>query len=146
MKVEQNIERLKYLLTLLKMSVDELLPLISVGLTKPISRDQILGPSIELGHLKRIDKVFNKGIHYYLDPKSPDVSKDASIFFRSTTMILVSSGFLIAEIIKLTSRYFVNSIGWPLSLIVIGFLVIGVGYITFSLNKKYIQQKTDNVQ
>lgn len=70
----------------------------------------------------------------------------ASIFFRSTTMILVSSGFLIAEIIKLTSRYFVNSIGWPLSLIVIGFLVIGVGYITFSLNKKYIQQKTDNVQ
>ena len=84
MKVEQNIERLKYLLTLLKMSVDELLPLISVGLTKTITKDQILSPSIELGHLKRIDKVFKKGIHYYLDPKSPDVSKDASIFFRKT--------------------------------------------------------------
>ncbi len=84
MKVEQNIERLKYLLTLLKMSVDELLPLISVGLTKTITKDQILSPSIELGHLKRIDKVFKKGVHYYLDPKSPDVSKDASIFFRKT--------------------------------------------------------------
>jgi Zn-dependent peptidase ImmA (M78 family) len=82
LKVEQNIERLKYLLTLLKMSVEELLPLISEGLTQSITRDQILSPSIELGHLKRIDKVFNKGIHYYLDPKSPDVSKDASIFFR----------------------------------------------------------------
>ncbi len=72
------------MLTLLKMSADELLPLISVGLTKSITKDQILSPSIELGHLKRIDKVFNKGIHYYLDPKSPDVSKDASIFFRKT--------------------------------------------------------------
>lgn len=84
MKVEQNIERLKYLMTLLKMSVEELLPLISVGLTKSITKEQILSPSIELGHLKRIDKVFNKGIHYYLDPKSPDVSEDASIFFRKT--------------------------------------------------------------
>ena len=84
MKVEQNIERLKYLLTLLKMSVEELLALISEGLTKPITKEQILSPNIELGHLKRIDKVFNKGIHYYLDPKSPDVSKDASIFFRKT--------------------------------------------------------------
>ncbi len=84
MKVEQNIERLKYLLTLLKMSVEELLPLINKGLTKPITKEQILNPNIELGHLKRVDKVFNKGIHYYLDPKSPDVSKDASIFFRKT--------------------------------------------------------------
>ena len=82
MKVEQNIERLKYLLTLLKLSVSELLPLISEGLTKSITKEQILSPNIELGHLKRIDKVFNKGIHYYLDPKSPDISKDASIFFR----------------------------------------------------------------
>lgn len=64
------------------MSVEELLPSISEGLTKPITKEQVLSPNIELGHLKRIDKVFNKGIHYYLDPKSPDVSKDASIFFR----------------------------------------------------------------
>ncbi|MFC5285396.1 ImmA/IrrE family metallo-endopeptidase [Pedobacter alpinus] len=77
-------DRLKYLLTLLKMSVEELLPLISVGLAKPITKEQILSPNIELGYLKRIDKVFNKGIHYYLDPKSPDILKDASIFFRKT--------------------------------------------------------------
>lgn len=82
MKVEQNIQRLKYLLSLLKMSVDELLPIISVGLKTPISKEQIFAANIEIGHLKRIDKVFNKGIHYYLDPKSPDISKDASIFFR----------------------------------------------------------------
>jgi Zn-dependent peptidase ImmA (M78 family) len=84
LKVEQNIERLKYLLSMLKMSVEELLPLISEGLTKSITKEQILSTNIELGYLKRIDKIFNKGIHYYLDPKSPDVSKDASIFFRKT--------------------------------------------------------------
>jgi Zn-dependent peptidase ImmA (M78 family) len=82
LKVEQNIERLKYLLTLLKMSVEELLPLISIGLTKPLTKEQVLSPNIELAHLKRIDKFFNKGIHYYLDPKPPSNSKDASIFFR----------------------------------------------------------------
>ena len=82
MKVEQNINRLKYLLTLLKMSMEELLPIISEGLKKPISKEEVLNPNIELSFLKRIDKVFNKGIHYYLDPKSPDFSKDASIFFR----------------------------------------------------------------
>ena len=64
------------------MSVEELLPLINVGLTKLITKEQVLSTNIELGHLKRIDKFFNKGIHYYLDPKSPNVSKDASIFFR----------------------------------------------------------------
>ncbi|MCH5600005.1 ImmA/IrrE family metallo-endopeptidase [Niabella ginsengisoli] len=84
MKVEQNINRLKYLLILLKMSVEELLHIISEGLSKPITKEQVLNPNIELSHLKRIDKVFNKGIHYYLDPKSPDISKDASIFFRKS--------------------------------------------------------------
>jgi len=64
------------------MSAEELLPLISKGLKTPITKEQIFASNIEIGHLKRIDKVFNKGIHYYLDPKSPDISKDASIFFR----------------------------------------------------------------
>jgi Zn-dependent peptidase ImmA (M78 family) len=64
------------------MSVEELLSIISEGLKKPITKEQIFSPDIELSYLKRIDKVFNKGIHYYLDPKSPNISKDASIFFR----------------------------------------------------------------
>ena len=66
------------------MSVDELLPIISEGLKKQITKEQIFAPIIEFGHLKRIDKIFNKGIHYYLDPKSPEISKEASIFFRKS--------------------------------------------------------------
>lgn len=82
MKVEQNIKRLNYLLSLFNMTIDELLMLISEGLKKPITKEEILTENIKVSHLKRIDKVFNKGLHFYLDPKSPEVSKDASIFFR----------------------------------------------------------------
>ena len=82
MKVEQNIARLKYLLTLYKMTADDLLLTISEGLKNSLTISDILSNEINVSHLKRIDKVFNKGLHYYLDPKSPEVSQDASIFFR----------------------------------------------------------------
>lgn len=82
MKVEQNIARLKYLLTLYKMTADDLLLTISEGLKNPLTKSDILSDEINVSHLKRVDKVFNKGLHYYLDPKSPEVSQDASIFFR----------------------------------------------------------------
>lgn len=64
------------------MTVEDLLLSISEGLKKPLTKDDIFSNEINVSHLKRIDKVFNKGLHYYLDPKSPEVSKDASIFFR----------------------------------------------------------------
>jgi hypothetical protein len=86
LKIEQNISRLKYLLTLYKMTVEELLTLISEGLKNPLTKDDIFDNEINLSHLKRIDKVFNKGLHYYLDPKSPDVSQDASIFLEKINL------------------------------------------------------------
>jgi len=64
------------------MSVDELLSIISKGLKTAITQNEIIADEITISHLKRIDKVFNKGLHFYLDPKSPEVSQDASIFFR----------------------------------------------------------------
>jgi len=64
------------------MSVDDLLINISKGLKKAITKEEIYSNLIKLSHLKRIDKVFDKGLHFYLDPKSPEISKDASIFFR----------------------------------------------------------------
>ena len=72
------------MLSLYKMTADELIVIISSGLKKAIVRKDILSTEIEVSYLKRIDKVFNKGLHFYLDPKSPEVSKDASIFFRKS--------------------------------------------------------------
>lgn len=43
-----------------------------------------MSDTIKVSYLKRIDKVFNKGLHFYLDPKSLDANPEASIFFRKT--------------------------------------------------------------
>jgi Zn-dependent peptidase ImmA (M78 family) len=65
------------------MTEEELLYIISKG-RKPVCKEAVFANQIDPAILKRIDKVFNKGLHYYLDPKSPEVSKDASIFFRKS--------------------------------------------------------------
>lgn len=84
MKVEQNIQRLKYLLSLYKMTVKDLLLIISDGLSKPITEEEIIADEVKLSHLKRIDKIFNKGLHFYMDPKAPEQNREASIFFRKS--------------------------------------------------------------
>lgn len=82
MKIEHNTARIKHLLRMYRLGVPEFLEKISAGLKQPISEEEIFGEQIKLSHLKRIDKMFEKGLHYYLDPKAPETSKEASIFFR----------------------------------------------------------------
>lgn len=65
-----------------RMNVQDFLQKISVGLKNPITKEDVFSDEIELSFLKRIDKLFEKGIHYYLDPKAPEKSKEASVFFR----------------------------------------------------------------
>lgn len=82
MTIEQNISRLEYLLASYKMTVGELLRLINEGLKTPLDEKDILSTGVKLNTLKRIDKVFNKGLHFYMDPKLPELSQEASVFFR----------------------------------------------------------------
>lgn len=65
----------------------------------------------------------------------------ASVFLRSSVILFISAIFLVAHIIKITSEYFADSINWAFALILVGFLIIGIGYSTFYLNKKYISKK-----
>lgn len=82
MKVEQNISRIRHLLEMYRMDLQDFLQRISDGLKNPITKEDVFGKDIEVSHLKRIDKLFEKGLHYYLDPKAPEKSKEASVFFR----------------------------------------------------------------
>lgn len=87
LEVEHNISRIKHLLVMYRMSVKDFLQKISEGLKTPITEQDVFGQDvfgskIRLSHLKRIDKIFDKGLHYYLDPKAPETSKEASVFFR----------------------------------------------------------------
>ncbi|MBS1625494.1 MAG: ImmA/IrrE family metallo-endopeptidase [Bacteroidetes bacterium] len=84
MKIEHNIARLQYLLASYKLTMDDLLAMLNENHKKLVTREDIIGTEINVNLLKRIDKIFEKGLHYYLDPKSPEISQDASIFFRKS--------------------------------------------------------------
>lgn len=77
-----NINRLNHVLSLYGMTKEDLLSKISVGLKNEILENEIFKNEIKLSHLKRIDKIFNKGLSYYIDPKNLTKSKEESIFFR----------------------------------------------------------------
>lgn len=63
-----------------------------------------------------------------------------SIYLRSRIVLFLGAAFLVGDIFKLTGEYFQDSLSWPLMLVLAGFLLIGVGYTTFYLNKKYISR------
>lgn len=62
----------------------------------------------------------------------------ASVYLKSRVMLILSAIFLVAHIMQITSEYFAESMNWALALIFAGFMIIGIGYATFYLNKKYI--------
>lgn len=64
------------------MTVGELLSSINKDLKTPITWEDIDSDEIELNYLKRIDKVFKKGLLYYYDPAVPVKDKKVSVFFR----------------------------------------------------------------
>jgi Zn-dependent peptidase ImmA (M78 family) len=64
------------------LSVPQLLEKVSQGLKTPVTEAELFATNIKLSTLKRVDKVFHKGLHYYLDPKAPLAAPESSIFFR----------------------------------------------------------------
>lgn len=77
-----NIARIEYLIRQFRLENDEFLDLVSEGLKSKLAWEDIFQEEIQLNHLKRIDKIFSKGLSYYLDPAPPIQSKESSIFFR----------------------------------------------------------------
>jgi hypothetical protein len=60
------------------------------------------------------------------------------IYLKSRGMLILSIIYLMIYILKITSEYFTGSLGWPLSLVIVGLALIGSGYYAFYLNKKYL--------
>lgn len=77
-----NIVRIQHLISQYRLGKEEFLDLVSEGLKNKLQWEDIFKEEIQINHLKRIDKIFNKGLTYYLDPAAPVQSKDSSIFFR----------------------------------------------------------------
>ncbi len=63
-----------------------------------------------------------------------------SVYMKSRIILVLSTIFLIIHVSYITGEYFANSLGWPISLILLGFVIIGLGYGSVSINKKYLKQ------
>jgi hypothetical protein len=61
-----------------------------------------------------------------------------SIHIKSKAFLTWGTIFLMAYILKITSEYFSSGLGWPLALVIAGLAMIGVGYMSLSLKKKYL--------
>ena len=61
------------------------------------------------------------------------------LYLKSRIVLLLSTFAVTGYIVYFTAEYFADSIGWPISLILLGFLIIGLGYSSIQLNKKYLK-------
>ena len=61
-----------------------------------------------------------------------------SINLRSRAVLFFGASALVGYLGKITSEYFADSIGWPLTLVILGMIIILIGYWAVYLNKKYI--------
>jgi len=62
-----------------------------------------------------------------------------SVYMKSRSILVVSTLALIGYVSYITGEYFADSIGWPISLVILGFVFIGLGYASITINKKYIE-------
>ncbi len=61
-----------------------------------------------------------------------------AVSMKSRGILTISTLFLIGHVSYITSEYFADSIGWPISLVILGFVFIALGYASISINKNYI--------
>ena len=79
-----NSKRLDYLLALFGMSKEDLLSSLNKDRKRPFSIEDIYGDEIKISLLKQIDKIFHKGIPFYLDFSPIDTSQKTKVFFRKS--------------------------------------------------------------
>ncbi len=64
----------------------------------------------------------------------------SSVYIRNSSFLFVGTICLIAYIIRVTAQNFSDTLGWPFALIVMGVVIMGLGYLAFHLNSKYIKK------
>jgi hypothetical protein len=62
-----------------------------------------------------------------------------STIIKSRAYLIIGTLFLMGYFGKITTEYFSDSLGWPITLIVIGLLMIGIGYWSVQINRKYFK-------
>jgi len=81
-EIEYNRSRIDYLLALYNMSEDGLLSMLNEGMKNPYTKKNISGRTIKESILKKIGKIFNKDIYFFIDFSELKINSASSIFFR----------------------------------------------------------------
>jgi hypothetical protein len=63
-----------------------------------------------------------------------------SIRFKSNSFLVLGTAYLMIYILKLTAEYFADTVGWPLALVISGFILMGVGFMSVQLRQKYTKK------
>lgn len=66
-----------------------------------------------------------------------------STVMRSRVLLITSTLAMLSYISYFSSKYFPHSVGWPLTLIIIGALMIGFGSVAINIHRKYISRTLD---
>ncbi len=64
----------------------------------------------------------------------------ASVYLRSKALLTFGSSFLASILSMITNEYSQDSLGWPLALVISGMMLMGVGYLTFRLKRRYLNE------
>lgn len=64
-----------------------------------------------------------------------------STLLRTRSLLFFGALYLILHLTHISFEYFADSLGWPLALIISGFMIIGIGYGTVTLNKRFISSQ-----
>ncbi|OGY09669.1 MAG: hypothetical protein A2782_03025 [Candidatus Blackburnbacteria bacterium RIFCSPHIGHO2_01_FULL_43_15b] len=66
----------------------------------------------------------------------------ASIYLKSKSFLVFGTIYLMAYVLKITVEYFSEGLGWPISLMLAGLGLIGIGYLSFYINSRYFNKAT----
>lgn len=94
----------------------------------------VLGSALVLGAWKPRQNVFWELIY----PALVFGALFVSVHIKSKAFLTWGTLFLMAYILKITSEYFSTGLGWPLALVIAGLAMIGVGYMSLAIKKKYL--------
>ena len=62
-----------------------------------------------------------------------------SVVLRSRALLLVSTLAILAYTGWFTRQHFADSVGWPIALIIFGFLMIGLSAVAFRIDRDYVR-------
>lgn len=65
-----------------------------------------------------------------------------AVLAKNKIILWTSAVFSFAYLIYITREYFSGLIGWPLALLILGFLLLTIGYLSAKISQKYIKNKT----